>query len=134
MRELTFKGFLKQYVRELSNGKTNNIYRLVRETSEENPRLYEPLFLYASLANMTDEFYSAVSKEPNFNRDKLLPFEITDDFENYNELPREYAKVYESYLYHKNRIANNDHTKQLMHNRNRQLQESKNISTIGYIY
>ena len=44
MRELTFKGFLKQYVRELSNGKTNNIYRLVKETSEENPRLYEPLF------------------------------------------------------------------------------------------
>ena len=129
MRTLTFKGFLTQYVRELSHENTNSIYKLVRETSTENPRLYEPLFLYANLTNKTEEFYNAIAREPRFNRDKLLSVRITDDFNSYDELPSEYAKVYDSYLYHRNRTANDNHTKKLMYDRIRSLQESKHITT-----
>ena len=46
MRKLTFEGFLKQYVAELSGVQTASIHRLA-DCLSENPRLKEPLFLYA---------------------------------------------------------------------------------------
>jgi len=128
MRELTFKGFLKQYVQTLSYQNTTNIYKLVRETAERNPRLYEPLFLYISITEKTEEFYNAVNKTPEFNRDRLLDIEITESFNDYNNLPIEYTKVHESYQYRKNRNATDNNTKQLMHGRIKKLQNEKQIS------
>ena len=46
MRKLTFEGFLKQYVAELSGVQTTSIHKLA-DCLRENPRLKEPLFLYA---------------------------------------------------------------------------------------
>ena len=46
MRKLTFEGFLKQYVAELSGVQTASIHKLA-DCLSENPRLKEPLFLYA---------------------------------------------------------------------------------------
>ena len=48
MRELTFAGFMKKYVAELSTGHTTAIYKLVREAVTQNARLKEPLYLYAA--------------------------------------------------------------------------------------
>ena len=47
MRALTFKGFLTQYVKELSQTKTLNLRILAREAEEGNYRLAAPLVLYA---------------------------------------------------------------------------------------
>ena len=47
MRELTFKGFLAQYVKRLSKFDTNSLYKLAEEASNDNARLREPLFLFA---------------------------------------------------------------------------------------
>ena len=47
MRELTFPGFLKSYVRELSLSHSTGVRVLAREAAERNPRLREPLYLYA---------------------------------------------------------------------------------------
>ena len=47
MKQLTFKGFLLQYVKELSYCETNDIRALAREVPEKNYRLVEPLVLYA---------------------------------------------------------------------------------------
>lgn len=47
MRELTFRGFLAQYVKQLSAEKTNSLYKLAAEAGSSNPRLREPLLLYA---------------------------------------------------------------------------------------
>ena len=46
MRKLTFEGFLKQYVAELSGVQTASVHKLAA-CLNENPRLKEPLFLYA---------------------------------------------------------------------------------------
>ena len=46
MRKLTFEGFLKQYVTELSGVQTASIHKLAN-CLHENPRLKEPLYLYA---------------------------------------------------------------------------------------
>ena len=43
MRQLTFKGFLKQYVNELSFCRTNKIRLLADEAPNGNYRLVEPL-------------------------------------------------------------------------------------------
>lgn len=47
MRQLTFTGFLKSYVKELSYSGTSAFRKLVAEAIEDNPRLKEPLLLYA---------------------------------------------------------------------------------------
>jgi hypothetical protein len=125
--QLTFKGFLKQYVRELSYQDTNNIYKLVRETTK-NPRLYEPLFLYANVTNKAHEFHNAVKKTPDFNKTGLLNMEIDENFTAYSELPAEYAKVYETFLYHKNKAENDNFTKRLMHKRIQTLQTEKGVT------
>jgi len=51
MRKLTFKGFLRQYVNELSYCRTNDIRSLVKEVPECIYRLVEPLVLYAISVN-----------------------------------------------------------------------------------
>ena len=50
MRKLTFEGFLKQYVAELSGVETASVHKLA-DRMAENPRLKEPLFLYALAFN-----------------------------------------------------------------------------------
>lgn len=53
MRKLTFEGFLKQYVAELSGVQTASVHKLA-DRMAENPRLKEPLFLYALAFNKVD--------------------------------------------------------------------------------
>ena len=53
MRKLTFEGFLKQYVAELSGIQTVSVHKLA-DCKTENPRLKEPLFLYALAFNKVD--------------------------------------------------------------------------------
>lgn len=126
MRELTFKGFLKQYVKDLSYQHTNNIYKLVQEAEERNPRLYEPLVLYATLNNKTSELEKAISNHSVLKKDllKSLPLKSIE----YDKLPDNYAKVYSSYLSAKNRSVNDAHTKQLMHNKIQRLKTEKDIT------
>ena len=51
MRKLTFEGFLKQYVAELSGVQTASVHKLA-DCLSKNPRLKEPLFLYALAFNI----------------------------------------------------------------------------------
>ena len=53
MRKLTFEGFLKQYVAELSGVQTASVHKLAA-CLNENPRLKEPLFLYALAYDKVD--------------------------------------------------------------------------------
>ena len=53
VRKLTFEGFLKQYVVELSGVQTASVHKLA-DCLSENPRLKEPLFLYALAYDKVD--------------------------------------------------------------------------------
>ena len=53
MRKLTFEGFLKQYVAELSGVQTASAHKMADHMAE-NPRLKEPLFLYALAFDKVD--------------------------------------------------------------------------------
>jgi hypothetical protein len=135
VRELTFAGFLKQYVRSLSLYDTNGLYRLAAEAASDNPRLREPLFLYALFAGK-ERVLLAATKSSGLRR------EYTGLLEQYNletmeqalregapVLPEEYVKVYRSYLSVKNGKQKDYHTKALMRTRIVRLQQEKGIST-----
>lgn len=134
MRELTFKGFLKSYVRSLSKAKTNSLYKLAKEAADENPRLREPLLLYAKFTDSTDVLLRAAQKTELYSEYKNLAnrydkagFEAA--LQNASSpLPDEYKKVWKSYLSKKHQLQNDNHTKDLMRNKVVQLQKAKGVS------
>jgi hypothetical protein len=134
VRDLTFAGFLTSYVRSLSKTETNSLYKLVKEAADENPRLREPLLLYAVFTDNTDVLFRA-TKDPALysvyknlsNRYDKTDFEVALQDAS-SPLPNEYKKVWRSYLSKKNRLQNDNHTKELMRNMVFKLQKAKGVS------
>ena len=67
MRKLTFKGFLTQYVKNLSYSNTLDIKRLAKEATTSNLRLCAPLVLYALSSSKKDQLLNVLSdcSDPN---------------------------------------------------------------------
>lgn len=136
MRLLTFKGFLKSYVYELSDCKSYSLMKLARESSSKNPRLREPLLLYALLT------YDKATALRLLRSDSALVSDYSQFFAKYktteellnalnqasSDVPLSYLKVFKSYLSVKNRCANDSHTKSLMRTKMLQLQQQKGVS------
>ncbi len=116
MRELTFKGFLKMYIKDLSDENTLCITKLHQE-AKSNYRLREPLLLYShmiSYANMSDSYLSRFSDVEKALKNDLMT--------------EEYQKVYRSYLAKKNRMSSENHTKLLLRQRILEIQKAKGIT------
>ena len=64
MRALTFSGFLAQYIKQLAAEETNSLYKLAAEAGSNNPRLREPLLLYA-VYTQKEKVLLQATKEPN---------------------------------------------------------------------
>ena len=134
MRELTFKGFLTQYVKQLSKQNTNSLYRLADEASHDNARLREPLFLFALYSDKQSVLLQA-TKDPSLFAEyqKMVSIysvdQMTQMFENNaSMLPNEYHKVWRSFQSQKNRGQSDDHTKELMRLKVKRLQEQCGVS------
>ena len=134
MRELTFKGFLGQYVYAMSDNKTNDI-KLLADEALTNHRLVEPLVLYAVATNKQRRL-RRVAKDPHLVRASL---ELPDDMswenvlsllENNDEsaLRYEYHKAYRSYLYRRNIQKSQNHTKMLILNKTKRFQSESGIT------
>lgn len=134
MRELTFKGFLAQYVKRLSTGETGSLVKLAAEAGSDNPRLREPLLLYALFAGKQDALLKAT-------KDAALCEQYADLLSRYTAgemeealrqasplLPAEYHKVWQSYQSRKNKMQADNHTKELMRNKVRRLQEKTGVT------
>lgn len=134
MRELTFRGFLTKYVQELSEGGDRALSALVLESEVANPRLREPLFLYAMFSDKCDTLLK-VSKDHEqrsvyekytlryTKESMMLALEQNDP-----SLPYEYRKVWNSYQSAKNRYLYDKETKELMRQRVLRLQQTYNVS------
>ena len=134
MRELTFRGFLTQYVKQLSAEETNSLYKLAAEASSSNPRLREPLFLYA-VYTQKEKVLLQATKEPVLRAEyhRLVSLytadAVTELFEQASPvLPFEYHKVWKSYQSRKNRAQVDDHTKELMRQKVKRLQEKNGVT------
>ena len=137
MRQLTFRGFLRQYTKELSYCGTNDIRLLAREVPDRNYRLVEPLVLYALSADKGD--YLRRVAEDSFLLAEAFRFEgMTLDevvslleYELHSKtgyVPYNYIKAYQSYIYFRDKQKNQNHTKMLLLNRINDLIKQKNIS------
>ena len=137
MRQLTFSGFLRQYVKELSYCGTNDIRLLAKEVPEKNHRLTEPLVLYALSVGKGD-YLRRVAEDSfllaeSFRFDGMSLSDVVSLL--IDELDRKtgavaysYVKVYQSYVYFRDRQKNHNHTKMLMRDRINELRLQKNIS------
>lgn len=133
MRELTFRGFLQQYVQELSGSKTTSLYKLANEATT-NLRLREPLMLYAMYSNKTSVLLQATKDEAL--KAIYSRFAQTHTCEQLNDafnsevttLDNEYRKVWRSYQARKHRCVTDDHTKELMRQKIKRLQPTRNVS------
>ena len=133
MRELTFSGFLKRYVRELSFQDTNSVYKLSAEAVKENPRLREPLFLYALFSDKMSVLMQACRNsellayyEPLL---KCSANEMTSMLSSKSDkLAPEYHKVWRSYQSLKNRNKTDNDTKELMRKKVKRLQNETGVT------
>lgn len=134
MRVLTFKGFLAQYLKQLSVQNTNSLYKLAAEAGSDNLRLREPLLLYAVLSEKQDVLLKA-AKDPDlhkhysvmvsqYTQENLIVLLEQED----PEVEDGYHKVWRSYLSRKNRCQADNHTKELMRKKVKRLQEKKGVT------
>ena len=134
MRDLTFRGFLTQYVRQLAAEETNSLYKLAAEACSNNPRLREPLFLYA-VYTQKEKVLLQATKEPTLYQEyeRMVALytadRMTELFEQASPLlPAEYHKVWRSYQSRKNRGQADEHTKELMRQKVKWLQEKNGVT------
>jgi len=134
MRELTFLGFLTRYVRQLSFSATNGFYKLAEEAGTSNPRLREPLFLYAIYSKKETLLLQATKNtELHWYYQTMLNSHSEESISkalasHSTDLAEEYHKVWKSYLNVKNRNQADNHTKALMRNKVKRLQEKYKVT------
>ncbi len=122
MRELTFKGFLKSYVNELSFCRSLSLFELCSEAAGLNPRLREPLLLYSMLSGKEAVLLRACKSEALKRHyvsilDRFDADTIVTALEQRVNLSDGYYKAWSSYLSVKNRFAGDAETKELMRKR-----------------
>ena len=134
MRPLTFHGFLSQYVLALSLSGSRSLYKLAEEAATSNPRLKEPLLLYALFSDKAPLLLAATKSSTIFDeyRELLTRYDksgmetaLTND-DPY--LGAEYKKVYRSYLANRDRKKGELHSKALMRTKIVRLQKEKGVS------
>jgi len=133
VRKLTFEGFLKQYVTELSGVQTASIHKLA-DCLQDNPRLKEPLYLHALAFDKVDLLLrytvtSAVSAEYEqlsnlYSRAQMLLLLEKQS----PELPEGYLKVWRSYCSVRDAVLVDNDTKELIHRRVLELQQKKKLT------
>ena len=127
MRELTFPGFLKSYVRELSLTHSTGVRVLAKEVAERNPRLREPLHLYALFTGQIKLLQKSVCGTALAAAYEGLPDDPTIHTEP-SSLPEAYGKVWHSYLVYNERGKRDEETKELMRRQIVHLQAERGVS------
>ena len=132
MRELTFLGFSTEYVRSLSKSGTTSVFTLAKEAASDNPRLREPLLLYALASDKKDILLRAAKRfglvEFYAHPLSVLEGNTLEDIMGKGLLPEGYQKVWRSYLAKKNSHYSDDMTKEMMRNRILRLQKEKGVT------
>lgn len=130
MRELTFQGFLKNYIKKLSISNSLDFNKLVLEI-QKNPRIKEPLYLYSVVSNKQTRLKQLLESNVDYINFKHMIinhnlYDLLDS--NKSSLKNEYIKVWKSYISKRNKLQSTNHTKQLILNKVIEYKELKNIS------
>lgn len=135
MKRLTFKGFLKQYVMALSEQHSSAIYPLTREAASSNPRLREPLFLFALSTERLPTLINAsrgtcLFQEYSKMAEKYSYTDILEAFSNSLDLlPDNYQKIWRSYKSIASSYNRDIRVKELLRLKIIEMKSDKSIST-----
>ena len=132
MRALTFKGFLTQYVKELSQTNSLNLKTLAREAEEGNYRLTAPLVLYALVTQKEASLYRALGSSATADeiRRDMQAFFGTNVEQRLlsGKVPRDYTKVWEAFLVAKNAPERDQELKDAIRKKVLQLMQACNCT------
>jgi hypothetical protein len=111
MRQLTFEGYLKRFLSERSNCKSNSLKKLSAEAAGCNPQLREALVLYAFFVYSRESVFRLFRCWPGLIQEYESLFSeygsicaLLEAFQyEYYGLPERYQCVYNDYLHQKNR-------------------------------
>ena len=133
MRQLTLKGYLRQYVPRLSTQDKGGLFRLAAE-AKTNYRLRAPLFLHALCENKIDVLLS-------FTKDEALKSHYTEMANKYTfdvmmsalengdaSLGENYHKAYNSYVRRRDMPKTHEQAKLAIRDKIRSLQKTKSVS------
>lgn len=133
MKQLTFKGYLSNYVRYLSGLNTNNIKKLAQE-AQKNHRLREPLLMYAYSSGKVDLLLE-VTEGSELGKDyqKVSSLHDLQGFHqalatNSETLDDGYKKCYKSYVSKRDMPNTHDETKHLMSRKINSIRKAKGLS------
>ena len=102
MRELTFKGFLRSYVRKLSRSGSLDPAKLAEEVTDGNARLCAPLVLYAIVSGTAGRLKGALGGATGADEVRrllgALPSRNVEQTLRSGDAPEECLKVWNSYL------------------------------------
>jgi len=135
LRELSFLGFLKQYIHALSLAGLGGYYKLASEAATVNPRLREPLLLHALFSGKESVLLAAVKSTELHTEyvgilDRYDRLRMEQALQNSDPLlPDRYVKVYRSYIAVKNKHRNEEYTKSLIREQIIRLQRDTGVST-----
>ena len=128
MRTLTFEGFLREYVKKLSEANTQNMEILAKEAANGNYRLQAPLVLYALTSGKENLLLSQLRKENAYDIIKMLNALSDKELEQELEkgaVPDEYQKAWNSYQVARDEPRRENDLKNAMRNKIISLQQEK---------
>lgn len=132
---LTFKGFLRSYCRELTGLQTDNLRKLCKAVATDAPAAAEAVMLFAAVQHRAD-YLARLSGGTWMEHDYLIQaqtLDAIDDLQTYLEsskVPTRYKKVWNSYLAKRDRILADRRIIELM--RQRTLEALEKTSTTVY--
>lgn len=121
MNKLRFKGYLENYIKDLSSCGSLNVHKLVKET-KTNYRLFDSLVLYCALYNKKDLFNKYTNKQHSLLLKKLNEKTfLSKTFSNYD-----FSKIWDGYQHRINRFVYDGDTKlRIRNNVLKQMKEKK---------
>lgn len=132
---LTFKGFLRNYCRELTGLDTNNLKKLLTAVNTTAPSAAEALFLFAVLQNKTDYLIkislgSWVHEQYKKTLHDSKEFNSINDYLTSDAAPERYKKVWNAFCAKKYAVETNRRVIMLM--REKTLAAMKATSLTAY--
>lgn len=129
MRQLTFRGFVTQYVQSLSLTGTLSLSKLFEEMTTQNARLKAPLFAYAVESGKLHTLLNVCRENQAVFAEYTALYEMLNKNEDVkwssDTLPPEYQKVWNSFCAVKRQGERDDRVKQLMADKITAIQQQK---------
>ena len=123
MRQLLFKNYLKEYIKDLSGHNTLSIHELVK-AYKRNYRLFDSLVLYCALNGKKDLFNKYTK---NQYADLLLSLNENNFLDNkYRDY--DFSKIWDSYQHRINIVSYDKDTKKKIRSNIIKLMNEKNIT------